>query len=225
MRILQLILQRFGPFTNVTLDLDGGAQGFHVLFGRNEAGKSSALRALRQVLFGIDRICVDDFLHNKDELRLGAVLEHGDKDKLSFLRRKGVKNALRGLDDKALIAEEELKRFLGGIEQQQFSTMFGLDHVRLQEGGQEILAGRGDIGQALFAAGLGIAGIPRVQKKLQEDLEEYCLAAGPQAENQQSGSVAAQSTRAFAELKGGSGFPPTNGWDMSRSWPTLDKHT
>ncbi len=62
---------------------------------------------------------------------------------------------------------------LGGIEPQHFTTMFGLDHVRLQEGGQEILAGRGDIGQGVFAAGLGIAGIPRVQKKLQQDLEDY----------------------------------------------------
>ncbi len=84
MRILQLILQRFGPFTDLTLDLEGGDLGFHVLFGRNEAGKSSALRALRQMLFGIDRSCVDDFLHNKDELRLGAVLEHSDQTKLSF---------------------------------------------------------------------------------------------------------------------------------------------
>ena len=44
MKILQLILQRFGPFSDVTLDLDGGNQGFHVLFGPNEAGKSSSLR-------------------------------------------------------------------------------------------------------------------------------------------------------------------------------------
>lgn len=173
MRILQLILKRFGPFTDLTLDLDGGAQGFHVLYGRNEAGKSSALRAVRQVLFGIDRLCVDDFLHNKDDLRLGAVVEHSDKSQLCFLRRKGAKNALRDLDDKALVADEELKRILGGIEPQHFSAMFGLDHLLLQKGGQEILAGRGDIGQALFAAGLGIAGIPRVQKKLQLDLEEY----------------------------------------------------
>ena len=199
MRILQLILKRFGPFTDLTLDLDGGDLGFHVLYGRNEAGKSSSLRALRQVLFGIDRNCVDDFLHNKDELRLGAVLEHGDKSKLSFLRRKGVKNTLRALDDKALVAEEELRRFLGGLEPQHFTTMFGLDHVRLQEGGQEILAGRGDIGQALFAAGLGIAGIPRVQKKLQLDLEDYFK---PLGRNQRINKALASLGHARTELKG-----------------------
>ncbi|HEV8061725.1 MAG TPA: AAA family ATPase [Gemmataceae bacterium] len=198
MRILLLILQRFGPFTDLTLDLAGGNLGFHVLYGRNEAGKSSALRALRQMLFGIDRSCVDDFLHNKDELRLGAILEHSDQSKLSFLRRKGVKNALRALDDKALVAEDELKRLLGGIEPQHFSTKFGLDHVRLQEGGQEILAGRGDIGQALFAAGLGIAGIPRVQKKLQEDLEDYFK---PLGRNQRINKALLSLGHARTELK------------------------
>ena len=199
MRIQQLILRRFGPFTDLTLDLDGGDLGFHVLYGRNEAGKSSALRALRQVLFGIDRNCVDDFLHNKDELRLGAALEHSDKSSLCFLRRKGVKNTLRALDDKALVAEEELKRLLGGLEPQQFSTMFGIDHLRLQEGGQEILAGRGDIGQALFAAGLGIAGIPKVQKKLQLDLEDYFK---PLGRNQKINKALVSLGHARTELKG-----------------------
>jgi uncharacterized protein YhaN len=197
-KILQLILHRFGPFSDVTLDLDNGNQGFHVLYGPNEAGKSSSLRALRQALFGIDRNSVDDFLHNKDELRVGAVLEHSDGSKLSVLRRKGIKNTLRALDDKALVAEEELRRFLGGIEAQQFLTMFGLDHVRLQEGGQEILAGKGDIGQALFAAGLGIAGIPRVQKKLQTDLDDYFK---PLGRNQRINKSLSALSQARAELK------------------------
>ncbi len=198
MKILQLILQRFGPFSDVTLNLEGGSQGFHVLYGPNEAGKSSSLRALRQALFGIDRNSVDDFLHNKDELRVGAVLEHSDGSKLGVLRRKGIKNTLRALDDKALVAEEELRRFVGGIEAQHFLTMFGLDHARLQEGGQEILAGKGDIGQALFAAGLGIAGIPRVQKKLQSELDDYFK---PLGRNQRINKSLSALSQARTELK------------------------
>ena len=45
MRILHLDLRAFGPFTNVAIDLSQGEEGLHVLYGPNEAGKSSALRA------------------------------------------------------------------------------------------------------------------------------------------------------------------------------------
>ena len=47
MKILELRLTAFGPFTGRVLDLSSGNQGLHVIFGPNEAGKSSALRAFR----------------------------------------------------------------------------------------------------------------------------------------------------------------------------------
>jgi len=43
MRILQLKLIAFGPFTDVTIDLEKGDGDFHLIYGPNEAGKSSAL--------------------------------------------------------------------------------------------------------------------------------------------------------------------------------------
>ena len=53
MRILRLDPVAFGPFTGAPLALDDGHSGLHVVYGPNEAGKSSTLRALRQMLFGI----------------------------------------------------------------------------------------------------------------------------------------------------------------------------
>ena len=55
MKILELALHAFGPFTDAVLDLSAGQEGLHLIYGPNEAGKSSALRALRQALFGIPR--------------------------------------------------------------------------------------------------------------------------------------------------------------------------
>ncbi|MBU4054152.1 MAG: AAA family ATPase, partial [Proteobacteria bacterium] len=49
MRIDELRLIAFGPFTGTTLDLSQGREGFHIIYGPNEAGKSSSLRALRYV--------------------------------------------------------------------------------------------------------------------------------------------------------------------------------
>ncbi len=54
-RILKFDLRAFGPFSEVCLDLSGGHEGLHVIYGPNEAGKSSALRALVTV-FGIPRV-------------------------------------------------------------------------------------------------------------------------------------------------------------------------
>ena len=42
MKILELALAAFGPFTDLVLDLSGGHEGLHLVYGPNEAGKSSA---------------------------------------------------------------------------------------------------------------------------------------------------------------------------------------
>ena len=49
----RLGLMAFGPFTDRVLDLSVGDHGLNVIFGRNEAGKSSALRALHALFSGI----------------------------------------------------------------------------------------------------------------------------------------------------------------------------
>ena len=53
MRFLTVQLQAFGPFTNAHLDLSGGDHGLHLVYGSNEAGKSSSLRAITDLLYGI----------------------------------------------------------------------------------------------------------------------------------------------------------------------------
>jgi len=63
MRIDSLRLLAFGPFTDRAIDLSGGRQGLHLLYGPNEAGKSTTLRALRQLLYGIPPRSGDGFLH------------------------------------------------------------------------------------------------------------------------------------------------------------------
>jgi uncharacterized protein YhaN len=87
---------------------------------------------------------------------------------LECIRRKGKKATLRAADDNTEIAESALTRFLGGLQQTQFAQLFGLDSERLIEGGKLIAKGEGDLGEALFAAGAGLAGL----RKLAESLEQ-----------------------------------------------------
>jgi len=170
-KILQIGLLAFGPFTDKILDLHKGHEGLHIVYGLNEAGKTSALRALRQLLYGIPERSSDGFIHPYAKLRIGGKLLKSDGAVLEFVRRKGRVNTLRARDDATLIDESHLHTFLGGVDSDLFATMFGIDHADLVQGGEEIIQGGGDVGQVLFAAGSGISDLRKVQDELQAEAE------------------------------------------------------
>ena len=88
MRLKRLDLKAFGPFTDRTLEFDTSASGLHIIFGQNETGKSSSLRALKALLYGFPERTSDNFVHANDQLLVGGCLEGADGRELSFLRRK-----------------------------------------------------------------------------------------------------------------------------------------
>ena len=178
MKIIELKLLAFGPFTNKILELGDGQEGLHIIYGPNEAGKTSSLRALRQMLYGIDTKSSDNFIHSYEKLRIGAILRRTNGSRLEFVRRKGRINTLRTLDDETLIDESELKSFLGGVDEDLFTTMFGIDHANLVKGGEEIIQGGGNIGQMLFAAGSGISDLRKVRNGLQNEADNLFKPSG-----------------------------------------------
>ena len=100
MKIQELNLAAFGPFTDRILAF-GGA-GLHIVFGPNEAGKSSALRGLKALLYGVEERTLDNFLHANDKLRISGCLRTADGHELKFVRRKGRKNTLLTPDGEVL---------------------------------------------------------------------------------------------------------------------------
>ena len=165
MRLLALDLLAYGPFTGTRLDFAAGQQGLHLVYGPNEAGKSSALRALTALLYGFEPQNRDNFIHQYKDLRVGGTLLHTTGEGIEVIRRKGQKNTL--LDEAGQpLGETALDRFLGGASKELFRTLFGIDHVQLLAGGQEILAGGGQVGAALFAAGTGFVGLRQLAEKL-----------------------------------------------------------
>lgn len=171
MRIERLELSAFGPFTGRVLDFDSDLPGLHVVHGPNEAGKSSALRALQALLFGFPTRTGDNFLHAYDQLLVGGVLRRDDGLKLAFRRRKKAKNDLFDEVD-APLAADALAPFLHGMGQDTFSSMYGIDHETLVRGGQGILDQEGEVGQALFAAGAGFASLRSVLKGLEDEADD-----------------------------------------------------
>ena len=144
MKILKLDLRAVGPFTGKVLDLSAGDQGMHVIVGPNEAGKSSALRALRYLLYGFPNLATENFVHENSQLRVGATLLHSDgKTELTVYRRRGRVETLLDSDGKAM-PDGSLLPFLGAVDLNQFQTFFGIDHAALRQGGERHFKWRGD---------------------------------------------------------------------------------
>ena len=56
MKINRLELKAFGHFTNQVLDFSSPLPALHIVYGPNEAGKSSAMRALHAWFFGFPAV-------------------------------------------------------------------------------------------------------------------------------------------------------------------------
>jgi uncharacterized protein YhaN len=153
MRINRIDLERFGHFTNRCIEFPASPLDFYVIYGDNEAGKSTLLRGISSLLFGVPAKTPDTHSCKSSELRVGATISDGNKT-FTFRRRKGTTGTLLSPDD-GQIPDSAIASFLRELDRDRFEQFFGLNHQRLRDGGDELLRGKGDVGSALFqAAGL-----------------------------------------------------------------------
>ena len=176
MRISALHLQAYGHFTGRSL-VFGTAPGMHMIYGDNEAGKSTALRALSSILFGYPHEVVDSFMHDAKDITLGADLVAKDGQTLSFQRKRRGKNALANTDGTPL-DDATLVRMLGGISQAVFEKVFALDHHRLHDDARALLSEGGSLGFALAAAGSGLSGLKATLDQLKAERTTLFLPTG-----------------------------------------------
>ncbi|MCP5110112.1 MAG: AAA family ATPase, partial [bacterium] len=150
MRFEKLRLIAYGPFTGQELVFEQPDADFHLIHGNNEAGKSSTLRALLDLLFGIPERTPDNFLHSNQDLRIGAELAI-DGEAVQVIRRKGRVATLRnGESEETVFPDERWASLLPVSSRAQFEQMFGIDYSRLTQGGEELASGEGELGSALF---------------------------------------------------------------------------
>lgn len=182
MRIDRLDLIAYGPFTDKSLDLTSGDSGLHLIYGDNEAGKSTSLRALISWLFGIPARTSDNFLYSNSQLRIGGKLRLSDGREIEFMRRKGTKGTLLEYGTDNPLDENLLGPFLTpGIDENIFMKLWGIDHGRLIAGGRELLDQSGDLGHALFSAAVGTANLREVLDNLKNSADEIFKPRGSKA--------------------------------------------
>ena len=179
MRLRSLSLHAFGAVTERTLDFGAPAPVLHLVYGANEAGKSTTLRALLALLYGVPRETNDGSLYGYGNMRIGATLSDRSGRELSVVRRKGNKNTLAAPDG-ALLDESVLASFLQHMPEAVFRNMFGLDHGALRQGGEQLRQGKGDLGESLFQASSGGPSIRHVLTALEQEADELWRPRGKQ---------------------------------------------
>ncbi len=172
MRFERLDLLSYGCFKNKSINFPTGKTDLHIIFGPNEAGKSTALSAIEDLLFGIPKSTSYGFLFDNKDLRIGAVINNGTgKEPICFRRRKGNKDTFLNENENTL-PDNILNELLQGVDRSFFERMFSLGHERLRKGGQEILDEKDDVGRMLFSASAGLLGLAEGLKKIEGNADQ-----------------------------------------------------
>lgn len=154
MRLAELTLERYGAFAERNLAIPSTA-GLTVIYGPNEAGKSTCLAALSDFLFGIPERTPHASLFGYDGMRVGATLVDANGTELTLRRRRGRGRTLTDAAG-APLEDSTLTRLLGATTRDRFATLFGLNHETLRSGGSRLLTADGDIGRLIVEAGGGL---------------------------------------------------------------------
>ncbi len=169
MRFRELHIDRFGCFTDKRLSFSADAP-LTLVYGANEAGKTTALAAIVDLLYGIEERSAFNFLHRYGDMCIGATITGGNGQTLTFRRRKRRQNSLVDETDTP-IGDDALAPFLGNVSRALFLDAFGLDRARLNDGGRRLIAGGGDLADSLLAAAPGLSPLVGLHRDLTEECD------------------------------------------------------
>src|SRR5579872_3992838 len=170
MRFAELSLERYGVYQQLSVPF--ASPGLNVVYGPNEAGKSTCLAAISDFLFGIRNDSPHDERFSYNAMRIGATLLLADGRRLVLQRRRGRgQTLLDGNDRTETIGESVLRNLLGDVAREHFGTLFGLDHRSLREDGKTLLSAKGHIGRLILEAGGGLRALVKSIDELGDEAD------------------------------------------------------
>ena len=185
MRIERLDLVSYGHFRDQTLDLTAPPGGMTIVVGPNEAGKSTTMRALTALLFGIERASRDHFGLGRESMRVAARLVNDEGVASEVVRQGLARLPLTDLSG-SLIDESVLSALLGGAGRELFTTLFTIDHEELHNGSLKLLETDGELGQLVFGASLGARDLSKTLTSLDQKADRLFRPRGSTQEINQS---------------------------------------
>ncbi|MBK7824636.1 AAA family ATPase [Nannocystis sp.] len=181
MKFERIELERFGHFESLSLDLRGPS-GLVVIHGPNEAGKTTLLRAIHGLLFGIDERSPYGFRYPYQAMAIHATLQDSAGQRLELVRRKKRKDALlgnlRSEVGEVALDEPRFLRYFAGVSPELYRAVFGFTHADLQQGAELLqVAGLAELlgGGAL---GGGAEVVRRVLGELRDEADALFKARG-----------------------------------------------
>lgn len=166
MRIERVVLESIVNRGSLAFDLTGRGTGIAVLYGPNEAGKSTLLKLLLDLLFGGPIGTETAHLYDQ-KTRLEAWIGRGDRPPAHVVRKKSRQRLVfeSGGPDEA----EWTREYLDGYDRERFMLLFGFDHEGLRRGGANLIRSGGHAGISLFEAGGGIQHLSRLMDALSKE--------------------------------------------------------
>lgn len=200
MRLRELDLVRYGKFTERRLDFGLAARGkpdLHIVYGPNEAGKSTLFSGFLDLLFGIEHYSSYGFLHPYPTMRVGGTVEAAGRTHQAF-RVKRKTNTLVSADDQPL-PDNLFSASLGSIDRATYRMMFSLDDDSIEQGGEAILKSEGELGSLLFSASSGLPDSAAILATLRAEADGFYR---PQARKHQLSELKAELDALKSERNG-----------------------
>lgn len=172
-RLRQLDLELFGRFTGKQFDFGprraAGIPDFHVIYGPNEAGKTTTMEGFLRLLYGFPHREPYDFLHQRKNLKVSGVLQI-EGTETAFMRLPTRDPSLRDVRGQEL-PNSALQAHLSGLSEEDYRNLLCLDDLTIEKGGEEITRAKGDIGRLLFSAAAGISELSAVLDNVREEAD------------------------------------------------------
>ncbi|MEM9843380.1 MAG: AAA family ATPase [Pseudomonadota bacterium] len=176
MRLNALHLIRYGNFEDAEIVFPVPARDtpdVSVVYGPNEAGKSTAFHALLEIFFGFRAGAHPyAFRFERSDLLVGADLDLPDRGATVLRRNSKGSQSLLDTDNRP-IADTILGSALHGLTRDEFEERFSLDERGLRDGGERIASAKGDLGQLLHAGVSGLTGISETLNTLSERADKF----------------------------------------------------
>lgn len=157
MRLNRLGLAAFGKFTDASLDFgDKPVDGpdLHILYGPNEAGKSTIYAAMLDFFFGIQEKSSFNFKHPYNAMRIEGDVADADGAAALVRIKRRTNDLLDGGGQPVTL--NPFTSGLAGLDRDSYAAMFSLNEASLTEGGKSLLAAEGDFGRILYGASAGL---------------------------------------------------------------------
>ncbi len=160
MKFLRLDLRAFAHFSHKSIVFDPRKR-FHLLWGANEAGKSTFTRAIDAVLFGMSDISRESFVHPPKNLCLEALIENKQGEILQVLRNSKLSRKLN----------TQLLDLVPHLDKEVFRGLFCINQESLKMGSKDLIQNIKRFDISLFTTICGTQNFLKVIKLIEDDTQ------------------------------------------------------